>query len=156
MSCSSTRCFTGWDAAQSSIQAWSTPTGVRISRCSAPGGERFYLEARVVRSGWTAVSARIHELYETLRQLESPDFFIWVKLRQAQETLPSGRRIVDYVGTMLRSIDYDTTMEEYKTGGFAALPRWPFEREGWRKQSNIGQGGRSEPWSIENVVIQSR
>ena len=100
-----------------------------------PGGACFYLEA-VLATGESrkecAARARMNAVYDTLDQLESPDFFIGMELKGAPRTPPRGTEIRSFIACKLASLDPDQIIRQYESSGLVALPRWRFEHDGWR------------------------
>lgn len=101
----------------------------------SPGGERFYMEAVVATdesSEQAAAKARMNRVYDVLNRLESPNFFIGMKLGGAPSTPPPARRIREFLAERLAPLNPDDMAKLLNSGGFEALPHWQYEHQGWR------------------------
>lgn len=98
-------------------------------------GSRFYVEALVATGESTegaAERARMSDVYDALNRLESPNFFIGVKLRGAPRTPPPARQIRSFLADRLAALDPDEMAKVLRSGGLDALPHWHYEHEGWK------------------------
>ncbi len=93
-----------------------------------------YLEA-ILASDETreesAANARMNQVYDALNRLNSPHFYIGMTLRGAPATPPSARHIRTFLTHHLAQLDFDEVADLFRDGGFPALPRWPYEHDGW-------------------------
>jgi hypothetical protein len=93
-----------------------------------------YLEA-ILASDETreesAANARMNQLYDALNRLNSPDFYIGMTLRGAPATPPSARHIRAFLTHHLAQLNFAEVADLFRDGGFPALPRWPYEHDGW-------------------------
>jgi hypothetical protein len=80
-----------------------------------------------------AARRRKQVVYDVLdKQLNSPDFFIGMKLRGTPETQPSAKKVATFLKKRLVSLNYDAIVELWKTGGINAVPQWYYEHKGWQ------------------------
>ncbi|MCL0075719.1 hypothetical protein M1O17_02420 [Dehalococcoidia bacterium] len=100
-----------------------------------PHGVSFYMEAvlatNVSRDDYAA-RARMNVVYDALNRLDSPNFFIGMDITGIPQTPPSARQIRSFLSRCLSQLDPDEMSELLKSGGLKALPRWPYEHEGWK------------------------
>lgn len=100
---------------------------------TAGDGNRLYVEAVTAEDEpreEAAARARMNQVYDVLNRLESPNFFIGVRLRAYPEAPPPAGDIRRFLAEKLENLDPDTL--EFGKHGFDGLPKWPYEDEGWR------------------------
>jgi hypothetical protein len=100
-----------------------------------PHGYRWFLEATLAMGQSNeekAAQARKNVVYDSIENLESNDFFIGMDLRGDPQTPPPGKRIRQFLNRQLQGLNPDELEEQLQDGGYDAMPRWPFEHEGWR------------------------
>lgn len=89
------------------------------------GGVSFFLEAAVVSdepSEETAARRLEDSIYDSLNQLESPNFFLRMQVNERGTQTPSGRRMRHFLTSRLTDLDPD-----------GPLPNgWEYKGEGWR------------------------
>lgn len=102
----------------------------------SPSGISFYTEAVLAIDESvekTAARARMNEVYDVLeRQLNSPNFFIGMKIRSTPQTTPPARHMTAFLTQRLAPLDPVHLASLFEAGGFDALPHWHYEQEGWR------------------------
>jgi len=102
---------------------------------AAPNSDQFYLEAVLATDESeeeAAARARENVVYDCLNRLNSPDFFIGMRLRGHPATPPPARKIRALLERELAKLDSAQVTRDYETGGLDALPHWLFEHDGWR------------------------
>ncbi len=95
----------------------------------------FYIEAVVVSdetAEQAAARARMNDVYDVLNRMESPDFFVGMKLKGAPKTSPPAKRIKSFLAERIRLLDPDKMTDLFDAGGFDALPHWRYEHGGWQ------------------------
>lgn len=98
------------------------------------GGTRFYLEGVLATDesrAETAARARTNAVYDALNRLDSPNFFLGMRLRGAPETPPPARLIRTFLEERLAPLNPDEIAPNAETVGFNAFPHWRYEAEGW-------------------------
>jgi hypothetical protein len=102
---------------------------------SSPTGAQFYVEAVLATDeSKQAVVAkrRLHQLWDIVnRRLCSPDFLIGAEFETAPPRQPRCRRIIAFLSEHLARLDPDDIRGVWERGGSQALPRWPYEQDGW-------------------------
>lgn len=93
----------------------------------------FLLEATRVGSpeAEAAASHRRDTVYDLLEQLDSPDFFLWLRVESEGRASPSARRMRDAVSRWLSGLDYESVLRAFDEG-FDALPVYTWEDDDWR------------------------
>lgn len=94
----------------------------------------FYLEAVMALSKSAkqlAADRRLDVLYNTINGIESPNFFIGIKMKRAPDTPPPGGKIRAFLGKQLQCLDPDDYSNWTESGGFDCLPTWEFSHDGW-------------------------
>lgn len=97
-------------------------------------GEPFYLEAIVATDRSVAdvgADARMHEVYDALNTLDSPDFFLDLRVDGALASPVPRKPLVAMVRRLLRGLDPDAVGEQLRAGGLDALPACVYEHDGW-------------------------
>lgn len=97
------------------------------------GRRLFYLEATIagMSKEQAAAKARENVVYDTLEQMYSPNFFLYIELGGCPATPPPGAKMRGFLERKLGKLDPDEVAARYETGGFDALPAWHFEHDGW-------------------------
>jgi hypothetical protein len=92
-----------------------------------------YLEATLaVPSGnETAENARIAQVYDTLNAMESPNFFLAIRLRGAPATPPPAARLRRDLAQWLSGLDPDVLGQTLETLGLDGLPSYEWSHDGW-------------------------
>lgn len=93
----------------------------------------FYLEATLATgpSEETAADKRENVVYETIDKMDSPNFFIGVKVNSSSTTAPPGRKWRGLLEKWLSKLDPDAIGEQLKPGGLEDLPRTKLSHSGW-------------------------
>ena len=127
----------------------------------SPDGERFYIEATIATNESAAEAAsraRMNAVYDVLnRVVDSPDFFLWIKIDGAPKTPPPARRIASFVSAHLAELDPDQITRLYESGRIEEIPRWSFEHEGWEiefKPIPKKNEARGKP-GVRPIAVQS-
>jgi hypothetical protein len=96
----------------------------------------FWLESTVA-AGDEANSPeykRLAQVYEGLQKIESPNFILDLSVESLGPRVPGLGRLRSELKQALAVLDPDEATEAYKCGGFAALPSWSWEQDGWLLQ----------------------
>lgn len=93
----------------------------------------FYLEATLASgpSEERAADKRKNVVYETIDKMNSPNFFIGVKVQGSPETPPPGRKWRVILEKWVSKLDPDKIGEKLKSGGLEDLPSILLDRDGW-------------------------
>ena len=97
-------------------------------------GSSFYLEAAIVSDESdeeAAARARMNTIYDVLDRLDSPDFFVGIEIDQLPVSPPPARQIRAFLKRNLDLVNADTIADLWRTKGFDAVPRWPFNYSNW-------------------------
>lgn len=100
---------------------------------SSKGG-KFYLEATVatdMTDDEVSSGARKSVVYDSINKLDSPNFFIGMKLAGDPQTPPPGKKIGKFLSAKLKGLDPDIIVAEYKAKGNDGLPTWEYHHDGW-------------------------
>jgi hypothetical protein len=99
-----------------------------------PGGSELYLEAKVAR-GLSADDSRAeklkNEVYDTIAEIESPNFFIGLRLRGAPNSSVPRRRLLEEIAAFIEALNPDECTRALQEGGIDALPSREFTHDGW-------------------------
>jgi len=98
------------------------------------GKPQFYLEATLAALSDTDTSAKAREnqIYDTLNRMNSPNFFIGVKVNGAPTTSPPGAKMRSFLEDKLSNLDPDVVAKQFEQGGLEVLPHWDLEHDGWQ------------------------
>ena len=93
----------------------------------------FYLEATLASGPIEerAADKRENVVYETIDNMNSPNFFIGVKVHGSPSTPPPGRKWRDFLENWLSGIDPDAIGEKFKADGLEDLPSTTLNHNGW-------------------------
>jgi hypothetical protein len=97
-------------------------------------GSCFYVEAILATAESaeeSAARARKNEVYDALNRLDSPNFFVGLDIAGAPSTPPSAKRIRAFLKKRLDKLDPDEIGAHWKSGQIKAVPKWPYEHDGW-------------------------
>lgn len=97
-------------------------------------GEPFYLEAIVATDRSSAAAGaetRMNEVYDAINDLESPNFFLDLRLAGAPGTSVPRNRLKAMIRQLLQDLDPDVCAALLAQGGLDALPSEVFEHDGW-------------------------
>lgn len=91
----------------------------------------FYMEATAVceADAEVAKQRRIDQVYDTLNDLDSADFFLGIESIGGPTTAPPGRRLRSEVGAWLNSLDWQAVKTAGEEG--REFPKFKWEHEGW-------------------------
>ena len=97
------------------------------------GEPRFYLEAIAVSNSAKEESEinRINQVYDTLNQLKSPDFFLAIRVDGAPTTPPAGAKLRTDLERWLRTLDWQTLSTSYEAERFGGIPAYEWEHDSW-------------------------
>jgi hypothetical protein len=92
----------------------------------------FYLEATLAlpSGNETAENARIAQVYDTLNAMESPNFFLAIRLRGAP-AIPPPERVCAATSRWLSGLDPEILRQTLDTVGLDALPSYGWSHDGW-------------------------
>ncbi len=93
----------------------------------------FYLEATLAGPSRDKVAenARIDQVYKTLNHMQSPNFFLAIRLRGAPATAPSGKRLSRELEQWLSGLDPDELEHRLTSQGIGSLPSFLWSHDGW-------------------------
>lgn len=93
----------------------------------------FYLEATLAlpSGNETAANARIAQVYDTLNAMESPNFFLGIRLRGAPATPPHGARLRRDLTRWLSGLDPDVLRHTLEAAHWDGLPSYEWSHDGW-------------------------
>ncbi len=98
------------------------------------GGETvFYLEATLAGPSReeSAEEARTAQVYDAINRLDSPNFFLGLRVRGAPATPPAAARLRPQLERWLATLDPDEIGRTLERGGLHALPTFPWSHDGW-------------------------
>lgn len=72
------------------------------------------------------------DIYDQLNRLESPDFFIGMHFEGRPQSSVSGKQMRNFLHARLGEIDYELALVLSQQVGGDALPKWPYEADGWK------------------------
>jgi hypothetical protein len=100
---------------------------------SLKGKPLFYLEAILASGPKEEVAAEKREnmVYETIDKMNSPNFFIGVKVHGTPNTSPPGKKWSVFLEKRLSELDPDAVGELLKSRGLESLPNWTLNHDGW-------------------------
>lgn len=93
----------------------------------------FYLEATLAlpSGNESAENIRIAQVYDTLNAMESPNFFLAIRLRGAPATPPPGARLRHVLERWLSDLDPDVLRQKFDAVGLDGLPAKEWSHDGW-------------------------
>jgi len=102
-------------------------------RVSRRGTALFFLEATIAAASRDeqAMDKRAAVVYDTLNQLDSPNFFLQVRVTGAPRTPPQGARLRADLKNWLRSLDPEAIARQIQEGGREDLPEYEWRHDGW-------------------------
>jgi hypothetical protein len=100
-------------------------------------GGSLVLEATVAARSDQEVAAgrREAQVYDAINQVHSPDFFLYVEVKEAGQSPPSAARLRPRLEAWLKGLDYDAIRHAADTRMLfrsPEVPRFPWEDGGWR------------------------
>jgi hypothetical protein len=102
----------------------------------SPDHEHFYIEATIASNEsvtQTSTRARMNAVYDVLdREVNSPDFSVWIRIDGAPSTPPPAKRIASFINAHLSNLDPDVILNLYESGKIEELPQWTFNHDGWK------------------------
>lgn len=102
----------------------------------APNEDPFYVEATIATNQSkedASANARVNVVYDVLnRVVDSPNFFLWLKVRGAPETPPPAKKLGLFINRRLAKLDLDEIERLRDNKEFDAIPRWNFNHDGWK------------------------
>lgn len=98
-------------------------------------GQQYYLEATLT-SGKSNDERRKeaieNSIYDAINKMDSPDYFIGLKVRGAPQTQPSGKRISEFLKHKLNQLNYSEIADLcVSADGYNLVPHWKYQHEGW-------------------------
>jgi hypothetical protein len=93
----------------------------------------FYLEAIAVGNSAKEASEinRINQVYDTLNQLKSPDFYLSIRVHGAPTTQPAPARLRTDLERWLQTLDCQTISASYEAERFGEVPSYEWDHDGW-------------------------
>lgn len=100
---------------------------------SRDGRALFYFEAIAVSNSAEEESEqkRIAQVYDTLNALNSPDFYISVRVDGAPDTPPAGAKLRRDLERWLSGLDWEVIQQCYLDEQYAGIPTFEWSHEGW-------------------------
>lgn len=98
------------------------------------GERQFYVEATLALPSREeeAADKRAARVYDALNdKVESPNFFLAIRIRGAPSTPPPGRKLAKALTGWLRTMDPDVLGEVLRTEGFDGLPSFDWSHDDW-------------------------
>jgi hypothetical protein len=97
------------------------------------GQALFYLEAIAVSDSTQqeAENKRIAQVYDTLNTLNSPDFYLGVRVDGAPDTPPAGAKLRRDLERWLSGLDWETVQCTYSDERYDRIPSYKWCHEGW-------------------------
>jgi len=94
----------------------------------------FYLECSQVKGSREDVAAekRKNIVYDTLDKMDSPNFFLEVKVNTHSKTAPSGSKWRRILEKRLSELDPDELSDKVNKNSLESLPSWELEDRGWK------------------------
>jgi hypothetical protein len=94
----------------------------------------FYLEGTLAASSRDeqAAANRAAVVYNTLNEMDAPNFFLSVDVHGAPASSPPGARLRHDLEKWLAGLDPDEAGRSYRETGFDALPTFSWSHDGWR------------------------
>jgi hypothetical protein len=77
-----------------------------------------------------ATKRRIAQAYDALDRLDSPDFFLWIRLEGTPGSSVPGRKLRSEVARFLASLDHGLVLKTFQEHGLDALPVLAFRHDG--------------------------
>jgi hypothetical protein len=100
---------------------------------SLNGARLFYLEGTLAlpSQAESAEEARTAQVYDAINKMNSPNFFLGLRIRGAPATPPAGARLRPKLERWLSTLDPDDVGGTLEKGGLHALPTFPWSHQGW-------------------------
>jgi hypothetical protein len=97
------------------------------------GTARFYLEAIAVGNSTKEESEvnRINQVYDTLDTLESPDFYVSVRVEGAPASPPAGAKLRKDLTKWLATLNWKEISESYINEETDSIPAYEWDHDGW-------------------------
>lgn len=94
----------------------------------------FYMESTLAARADLdpAEEAILNQIYDALNCLESPNFFIGVRIEEKSVSTPSISKICSFVKEKLEQLNPDDVPEIITDVDFDSLPRWLWSSHGWK------------------------
>ena len=96
-------------------------------------GTRYVLEGTLITGVSRKVSNEdklLNKVIDALDQMDSPDFFLHMRVRGTPRTQPPTNRIIKYLETELEKYDPDEIYQIYKDEGLKLLPQINYSHDG--------------------------
>jgi hypothetical protein len=100
---------------------------------SKDGKPSFFLEATLASGPIEerAADKRENAVYETIDKMNSPNFFIGVKVHGSPDSPPPGRKWRVFLEEWVSKLDPDAIVEKEKSDGLDGLPSITLNHDGW-------------------------
>ena len=101
---------------------------------SRDGQALFYLEAIAVSNSAReeADTNRMNQVYDVLNNLQSPDFYLGMRLEGAPETQPTGARLRGELARWLATLDREAIRQSFLEERYEDVPTYEWNHDGWR------------------------
>jgi hypothetical protein len=100
---------------------------------SRDGQALLYFEAIAVSDSVEeeAENKRIAQVYDTLNILNSPDFYLGIRVNGAPDTPPSGVKLRRDLERWLSGLDWQTIQQSYVEEQYEGIPSYEWSHDGW-------------------------
>lgn len=94
----------------------------------------FYMEATAAGPSHQDIASTNREavVYDVLNRLDSPDFFLLIRVEGAPQTPPPAAKLRKQLQAWLRTLDYDDIQAALEAGDLHERPVFNWEHGGWR------------------------
>jgi hypothetical protein len=101
---------------------------------SQNGQALFYLEAIAVGNSVReeAEENRINQVYDALNNLDSPDFYLGLRVEGVPETPPPGARLRKELTRWLATLDHQAIQQAYEEQRYEDVQTYEWMHDGWR------------------------
>ena len=102
---------------------------------TAPDGSEVLVEAVIASDAWVedpGANARMNAVYDQLNDLDSPNFFLHIKIHGTPRTQPSVKKLKRQLEVWLTGLDPDQVAPLLESRGLSELPKFSFQHEGWK------------------------
>ena len=127
---------------------------------SRDGQALFYLEAIAVSNSTQeeAEANRMNQVYDTLNNLQSPDFYLGLHLEGAPDTPPAGTRLRGELSRWLATLDLEVIRQCYREERYEDIPTYEWNHEGWHiifEPMPKGDSARGKPTAEKFILSEA-